>query len=184
MIIRWVCGVRGMQLTLRFRPPARIPAGLFLRFAAASEPGQSQQTGALWAGARLRCPSRPWLTQPVPAGGPGRELPPEAAADRAATEVRPAGQHLRPGQSGGPPGAGGEFREGQGPAPQQPPAEEEQAAGERCRCRPAGPLRTPPFPAGSPHWDRSPSMCTVRPCAPNLGLLVYQLGAGVIVWLF
>lgn len=65
-----------------------------------------------------------------PTGGPGRKLPPEAAADHAAAEERSVEWHLWPGESHVPPGPGGEFREGQRPATQQPSAEEKQTTGE------------------------------------------------------
>lgn len=164
MMIRWGCGPRGIWWTLEFRPPSCIPASRFLRLLPPQSLGSRSKQGRSW-----RVPVLAWLTQPVSAGGPGRERPPEAAAGRAAAEDRPAGQRLRPGQGGGPPGAGGGRRQGQGPAPQQPAAEEEQAAGEHALWAAWGrcwPRRTPPFPGRQPRSDRSPSTCTVRPCAP------------------
>lgn len=50
-----------------------------------------------------------------PLGSPNRKLPPERAAVNAAAEDRPAGQHLWPGESSHPPGAGDRLCEGQRP---------------------------------------------------------------------
>jgi len=111
-----------------------------------------------------------------PPGGLDGELPLEGAADDAAAEERPAGQHLRPGESHSPAGGGGDFREGQRLAAQPPSAEEEQTAGESH----LGPPLSPP--AGTALYP-DPSPATHHRVALGISFVPYNLRALIyIIW--
>ena len=125
-------------MTLTFRASYRLPASPFLlTFAASLETSTKAQPPEQVQPEQVR--SRPHLqlhpalqfTEVLsPLGGPGGKLPPKGAADDAAAEERPAGRHLWPGESHGPAGAGGNFRERQRLTAQPASAEKEQTAGE------------------------------------------------------
>ena len=132
---------RGIGMTLTFGASHHIPASLFLLMFAASletstkaQPPVQVQPEQVHFWPRLPLPRILQLTETLsPAGGPGRKLPPEGAADDTAAEERPAGRCLWPRESRGPPGAGGHLCERQGLAAQPSPSEEEQTAGEHGR---------------------------------------------------
>ena len=127
-----VAGEKGIRLTLTFRASCLPLSPCTHRFLGHQHRGPASQAGAARTGAFLPQlhPALLFTEALSPPGGPDGELPPEGAADDAAAEERPAGQHLWPGESHSPAGAGGDFREGQRLAAQPPSAEEEQTAGE------------------------------------------------------
>lgn len=125
-------------MTLPFRASYRPPARPFLLTFATSletstkaQPPEQAQPEQVRSWPHLQPHPALRLTEALsPLGSPGGKLPPEGGADNAAAGERPAGRHLWPGESHGPAGAGGNFREGQRLTAQPTSAEKEQTAGE------------------------------------------------------